>query len=60
MTTKEQALEQIVKALDRHLDKPLIEARRLGRERDQKSLEKKQRRKKKKAERVRKKESRRR
>lgn len=59
-STKEQAFEHILNALDRLLDKPLIEARRIEREKAQKSLEKKQRRKEKKAERVRKKDSRRR
>lgn len=59
-STKEQAFEHILRELDRHLDKPLIEARRVQRQKAQRSLEKKQRRKEKKAERVRKKDSRRR
>lgn len=58
--TKEQAFDHIVKALDRHLDRPLREARRLEQEKAKKSLEKKQRRKDKKAECVRRKSSRRR
>lgn len=57
-STKEQAFNHILKALDRHLDKPLIEAVRIKREKAQKSDEKKKRRKNNKAERARRKRSR--